>query len=196
MTRRAKVTRNTGETQIVLELNLDGVGSHSIQTPVPFLDHMLTQIARHGGLDLSIKATGDTAIDGHHTVEDVGLVLGAAIRQALGERRGIERFASRKAPLDEALVEVTIDFSGRPYLVYGLELPKAQLGTFEVELVKEFYQALAVEAKCNLHVRQLAGENLHHIIEASFKALALAIRDAIRVTRPIDVAPSTKEHLD
>ena len=196
MTRRAEIDRQTAETQIRLALELDGRGDHSITTPVPFLSHMLAQIARHGSMDLTVDAQGDTDIDDHHTVEDVGLCLGAAVREALGDRGGIERFACRTAPLDEALVEVTLDLSGRPYVVFGLELPKSKLGTFDVELVREFYQAFAVKAECNVHVRQLAGRNLHHIIEASFKALALALRDATRITRPIDVVRSTKEHLD
>ena len=196
MARKARSTRTTAETQVSVSIDLDGRGDHDIETPVPFLSHMLTQIARHGSFDLVVKATGDTEIDDHHTVEDVGLVLGAVVREALGDRRGLERFADRKAPLDEALCDVTIDLSGRPYLVFGLDLPKAKLGTFDVELVKEFFQAFAVKAECNVHVTQVAGKNLHHIIEAAFKAFALALRDATRVTRAVDVLPSTKEHLD
>lgn len=194
--RTARVERATAETQIAVQIGLDGTGAHDIDTPVPFLSHMLTQIARHGGFDLVVKATGDTEIDDHHTTEDIGLCLGSAFKEALGDRRGIERFGSRKAPLDEALVDVTVDLSGRPYLVFGLELPRAKLGTFDVELVKEFYQAFAVKAECNVHVRQLAGRNLHHIIEASFKAFALTLRDATRITRSTGVVRSTKEHLD
>lgn len=194
--RAAEVTRSTAETQVTLRLDLDGTGAHDIQTPVPFLSHMLTQLARHGGIDLEVRASGDTEIDDHHTVEDIGLCLGTAVNQALGNREGIERFGSMKAPLDEALVDVTVDLSGRPYLVFGLELPRTKLGTFDVELVKEFYQAFAVKCECNLHVRQLAGQNLHHIVEASFKAFALALRSAARVTRPSSVVRSTKEHLD
>ncbi len=196
MSRRAQIDRSTAETQISLRLELDGSGTHDIETPVPFLSHMLTQIARHGSFDLTVKATGDTEIDDHHSVEDIGLCLGAAFREALGDRRGIERFANRRAPLDEALSDVTIDLSGRPYLVFGLELPKAKLGTFDVELVKEFYQAFAVKAECNVHVLQISGQNLHHIIESSFKAFALALRDATRITRATDQVRSTKEHLD
>ncbi|MBT9559858.1 MAG: imidazoleglycerol-phosphate dehydratase HisB [Myxococcales bacterium] len=194
--RRAILERKTGETRVRVVLALDGTGQNLIRTPVPFLSHMLSQIARHGGFDLEVDAEGDTHIDDHHSVEDIGLVLGAAFRQALGDRAGIERFADRKAPLDEALVDVTIDLSGRPYLVFGLELPKAKVGTFDVELVKEFYQAFAVKAECNVHVRQLSGQNLHHIIEASFKAFALALRDASRVTRQSGLVRSTKDHLD
>ncbi len=196
MSRHATVTRSTGETTIEVSLELDGKGDASISTPVPFLSHMLHQLSRHGGFDLRVQATGDTHIDDHHTVEDVGLVLGAAFKQALGDRKGIERFGSRKAPLDEALVDVTVDLSGRPYLVFGLTLPKAKIGTFDVELVKEFWQAFAVKAECNVHLHQLAGQNLHHIIEAAFKAAALALRDATRVTRTTDAVRSTKDHLD
>lgn len=196
MSRHASITRNTAETQVQVECSLDGRGDHNINTPVPFLSHMLTQIARHGGIDLVVNASGDVEIDDHHTVEDVGLCLGAALREALGDRKGIERFGNMRAPLDEALVDVTVDLSGRPYLVFELDLPRAKIGTFDVELVKEFYQAFAVKAECNLHIRKISGENLHHIVEASFKAFALALRNATKITRPTDRIPSTKEHLD
>ena len=196
MSRDAHVERNTAETQISVTLNLDGCGQHDIQTPVPFLDHMMTQIARHGSMDLTIGASGDTQIDDHHTVEDVGLCLGAACLEALGDRKGIERFGTARAPLDEALVEVTIDLSGRTYLIYNMDLPRAKVVSFDVELVKEFYQAFAVKAACNLHIQCLYGANLHHIIEASFKAFSLALRQATRITRPMDTVRSTKEHLD
>ena len=194
--RKGRVHRVTGETAIEVEIDLDGTGTHQIETPVPFLSHMLAQLARHGGFDLTVAATGDVEIDAHHTVEDVGLTLGQAFRDALSDRAGIERFGHRRAPLDEALIDVTVDLSGRPYLVYGLELPKAKVGTFDVELVKEFYQAFAVKAECNIHVHQVHGENLHHIIEASFKAFALALRQAVAITRPHHIVRSTKEHLD
>ena len=194
--RQGHVRRETGETSIELRINLDGNGLHSIETPVPFLSHMLAQLARHGGFDLEVTATGDVEIDDHHTVEDVGLCLGQAFREALGERSGIERFGQRRAPLDEALIDVTVDLSGRPYLVFELELPKAKIGTFDVELVKEFYQAFAIKAECNLHLHQVCGQNLHHIVEASFKAWAMALRQATRITRSKAVVRSTKEHLD
>jgi imidazoleglycerol-phosphate dehydratase len=196
MSRQATIDRNTAETQISVHLDLDGKGEHDIESPVPFLNHMLSQIARHGSMNLTVQAKGDTEIDDHHTVEDVGLCLGAACLEALGDRKGIERFGTARAPLDEALVEVTIDLSGRPYLVYGMDLPRAKVGTFDVELVKEFYQAFAVKAACNLHVRCLYGTNLHHMIEASFKAFALALRSATRITRPLGTIRSTKEYLD
>ena len=194
--RIGQVHRVTGETEISVRINLDGQGEHSICTPVPFLSHMLTQIARHGGFDLEVEATGDVDIDFHHTVEDVGLCLGQALREALGTRAGIERFGHRRAPLDEALIDVTVDLSGRPYLVFGLSLPKAKIGTFDVELIKEFYQAFAVKGECNVHVHQIHGENLHHIVEASFKAFALALRQATQITRATNVVRSTKDHLD
>jgi imidazoleglycerol-phosphate dehydratase len=196
MSRTAQITRNSAETSIDLNIDLDGSGAHKIDTPVPFLSHMLAQIARHGCIDLFITASGDTEIDDHHTVEDLGLCLGSAVRKALGDRKGIERFGSMRAPLDEALVEVTIDLSGRPYLVYEMDLPRARIGDFDVELIKEFYQAFAVKAECNLHIRKISGQNLHHMVEASFKALALALRQATRITRPLNVVPSTKEMLD
>jgi len=157
---------------------------------------MLAQLARHGGFDLDVVATGDVEIDDHHTVEDVGLCLGEAVREALGDRLGIERFGQRRAPLDEALIDVTVDLSGRPYLVFQLDLPKAKIGTFDVELVKEFFQAFAVKGECNLHVHQVCGQNLYHIVEASFKAWALALRQATRITRTKTLIRSTKDHLD
>ena len=194
--RLAYVSRKTGETNIEVRIDLDGHGAHDIITPVPFLSHMLTQLARHGGFDLEVRATGDTEIDDHHTVEDVGLCVGQAFREALGDRRGIERFGHMRAPLDEALLDVTVDLSGRPYLVFGPMLPKAKIGSFDVELIKEFYQAFAVKAECNIHVHQVCGDNLHHIIEASFKAFALALRQAVSRTRDSHFVRSTKDHLD
>jgi imidazoleglycerol-phosphate dehydratase len=196
MTRRATIDRRTGETQIALTLDLDGQGTTAIETPVPFMSHMLDQVGRHGYFDLSVTATGDTHIDDHHCTEDLGLCLGLAFKQALGDRRGLARFAHAQVPLDEALVQVTIDFSGRPFLAYDLPLPKAKLGTFDVELVREFYQAWANRAEANLHVRWLAGDNLHHVIEASFKAFARATWNATRVLHPAQALPSTKGHLD
>ena len=194
--RSTTIDRKTNETEISVTLDLDGTGTSDVQTGLGFLDHMLDALARHGRLDLELRCKGDLAVDDHHTAEDCGLALGAAIQEALGDRVGIERFGSAYAPLDEALVEVTIDLSGRPYLVYGMDLPRAKVGTFDVELVKEFYQAFAVKAACNLHVRCLYGTNLHHMIEASFKAFALALRSATRITRPLGTIRSTKEYLD
>ncbi len=196
MKRTAQVTRHTAETRITLALDLDGEGRTSIQTPVPFMSHMVDQIGRHGYYDLTVEATGDTHIDDHHSTEDLGLVLGTAFRQALGDRRGIARFAHAQVPLDEALVQVTVDFSGRPYLAFDLPLPKTKIGSFDVELVREFYQAWVNKAEANLHVRYLAGDNLHHIIEASFKAFARATWYASRRLHPAHALPTTKDHLD
>lgn len=194
--RRAKVERETGETKIALSLNLDGEGKTSIHTPVPFMSHMLDQIGRHGYYDLEVRATGDTYIDDHHTTEDLGIALGMAFKQALGDRKGVARFAHAQCPLDEALVQVTVDFAGRPYLCFDLPLPKTKLGTFDLELVNEFYQAFANKAEANVHVRYLAGENLHHIVEASFKSFARATWYATRHLHPAMALPSTKGHLD
>lgn len=194
--RTATISRGTGETRITIELDLDGQGSTDIATPVPFMSHMLDQIGRHGYFNLEVAATGDTDIDDHHTTEDLGIVLGSCFGEALGERKGIARFAHAQVPLDEALVQVTVDFSGRPYLVFDLPLPKAKVGSFDVELVREFYQGWVNNARANLHVRYLAGDNLHHIIEASFKAFARATHLATRLTHPTAALPSSKEHLD
>ncbi|WP_287127760.1 imidazoleglycerol-phosphate dehydratase HisB [Candidatus Cyanaurora vandensis] len=191
--RHALIERVTGETQVRVELDLDGLGCHVIQTGVPFLDHMLAQLSTHGLVDLSIQATGDTHIDDHHTNEDVGLALGQAFYQALGDRRGIERFGHFLAPLDEALVQVVLDFSGRPHLSYDLALPTQRVGTYDTQLVREFYQAVVNQGQFTLHVRQLAGLNSHHIIEASFKAFARALKLAItQDPRRQGAVPSTK----
>jgi len=194
--RKASIDRDTGETRISMALNLDGAGTTSIVTPVPFMSHMLDQIGRHGYYELTVDAKGDTEIDDHHSTEDMGIVLGSCFREALGDRKGIARFAHAQVPLDEALIQVTVDFSGRPYLAFDLPLPKTKLGTFDVELVREFYQGWVNNARANLHVRYLAGDNLHHIIEASFKAFARATHLATRVTHPAFALPSSKEHLD
>jgi imidazoleglycerol-phosphate dehydratase len=196
MSRTARVERQTKETRIAMSVGLDGSGRHTIQTPVAYVSHMLEQIARHGYLDLEVEATGDTGIDDHHTTEDLGMVLGTCFRQALGDRQGIARFAHAQVPLDEALTQVTVDFSGRPYLCFDLPLPKTKIGTFDVELVREFYQGWVNQAQANLHVRFLAGQNLHHIIESSFKAFARATWYATRLLHPEGAVPSTKGHLD
>jgi imidazoleglycerol-phosphate dehydratase len=194
--RSADIRRGTGETRIAMSLAIDGSGTTAISTPVPFMSHMLDQIGRHGYYDLKVDAQGDTDIDAHHSTEDLGIVLGSCFRDALGDRKGIARFAHAQVPLDEALVQVTVDFSGRPYLVYDLPLPKTKIGTFDVELVREFYQGWVNSARANLHVRYLAGDNLHHIIEASFKAFARATHLATRLSHPAAALPSSKGHLD
>ena len=191
--RIAKVHRKTGETEVTVALNLDGTGKGNINTGIPFLDHMLHQICSHGLIDLDVQATGDLHIDDHHTNEDVGIVLGQALGKALGDRKGIARFGHFVAPLDEALVQVALDFSGRPYLVYGLVIPNQRVGTYDTELIREFYQAVVNHAQMTLHVRLLEKGNSHHIIEASFKAFARALRMAVEVDlRRISTIPSSK----
>lgn len=191
--RTATVHRQTGETDVTISLNLDGTGKGNINTGIPFLDHMLHQICSHGLIDLDVQAVGDLHIDDHHTNEDVGIVLGQAIGQALGDRKGIVRFGHFVAPLDESLVQVALDFSGRPYLVYGLVIPNQRVGTYDTELVREFYQAVVNHAQMTLHLRLLTSGNSHHIIEASFKAFARALRMAVEVDpRRASLIPSSK----
>jgi imidazoleglycerol-phosphate dehydratase len=188
--RKATKSRKTNETDIRVNLNLDGAGEHRIATGIPFFDHMLAQIARHGHFDLEIEAKGDLEIDGHHTVEDVGWVLGQALRDALGDRRGIVRFGHAYVPLDEALTRVVIDLSGRPYLVYKAEFKSARVGDLQTELIEEFLKALVQEGRLNLHVENLYGRNQHHIAETIFKATARALHTATRVEHA--QIPSTK----
>ena len=188
--RTATKSRKTKETDIKVTLNLDGTGQCQVGTGIPFFDHMLAQIARHGHFDLEIDAKGDIEIDGHHTVEDVGLVLGHALRDALGERRGIARFGHAYVPLDEALTRVVIDLSGRPYLVYKVEFKSARVGDLQTELVEEFLKAFVQEGRFNLHVENLYGRNQHHIAETVFKATARALHLATRVEHA--EIPSTK----
>ncbi|MEN9260376.1 MAG: imidazoleglycerol-phosphate dehydratase HisB [Thermostichus sp. HHBFW_bins_43] len=191
--RMASVHRRTGETDVHIQLNLDGQGQHEIDTGIPFLDHMLAQLSTHGLFDLTVKAIGDLHVDDHHTNEDVGITLGQALAQALQDRRGIQRFGHFWAPLDEALVQVVLDFSGRPHLSYGLELTSERIGRYETQLVREFYQAVVNHAQLTLHLRQVAGINAHHIVEASFKAFARALRMATeRDPRRQEGIPSSK----
>ncbi len=193
LSRRATVERTTGETDIQVSINLDGTGNCLVDTGLPFLDHMLHQLASHGLIDLEIKAKGDLHIDGHHTNEDVGITLGQALSQALGDRKGISRFGHFIAPLDEALVQVTLDFSGRPHLSYGLEIPTPMVGTYDTQLVREFFVAIVNHSQMTLHIRQLDGINSHHIIEATFKAFARAVRMATEVDpRRAHLIPSSK----
>lgn len=195
MERHAARRRTTRETDVSVELCLDGRGSASVGTGVPFLDHMLDALARHGLLDLEVRASGDTAVDDHHTVEDVGIVLGGAVRDALGDMRGIARYGSAAVPMDEALVLCAIDVSGRGQAHVDLRFPVERIGTFDVQLVKEFLIAFAANAGVTLHVRQLAGENAHHIAEAAFKALARALMEAVRIDPRVAGVPSTKGSL-
>ncbi len=196
MTRKALVERKTKETQIAVEIDLDGTGKSQIETPLPFLSHMLEQIARHGSFDLSVRAEGDVEIDGHHTTEDVGIVLGSAVRQALGDRHGIRRYGSATLPMDEALVTAALDLSGRPYFVFRVPLPKAKLGNFDTELCEVFFEAFARSAQVNLHLVMHEGQNLHHIIEISFKAFARALREATELDPRSPGVPSTKGTLE
>jgi imidazoleglycerol-phosphate dehydratase len=183
-------SRKTNETDIRVNLNLDGTGEHRIDTGIPFFDHMLAQLARHGHFDLEIEAKGDLEIDGHHTVEDVGWVLGQALRETLGDRRGIVRFGHAFVPLDEALTRVVIDLSGRPYLVYKAEFKSPRIGALQTELIEEFLKAFVQEGRFNLHVENLYGRNQHHIAETIFKATARALHMATRVEH--SQIPSTK----
>jgi imidazoleglycerol-phosphate dehydratase len=190
--RRAKVSRNTKETTIDIELDLDGAGEVTVGTGLPFFDHMVGQLGKHGGFDLTVKAEGDLDVDAHHTVEDVGLALGRALTDALGDKAGIRRFASLALPLDEALVDVALDLSGRPYLHYEVEPGREALGTppFDPQLAEEFWRAFATSGALTLHLRQRTGKNPHHILEASFKGVARCLRDAVRVEG--GGVPSTK----
>ena len=194
--RIAKVERKTKETHVSVEVNLDGTGRCLIETPLPFLSHMLEQIGRHGAIDLTIKATGDTEIDGHHTTEDLGIVLGNAVLEALGDRSGIRRYGSATLPMDEAMVTVALDLSGRPFFVWRVPLPKTKLGEFDTELAEVFFEAFARSAQTNLHVRLIEGQNCHHIIEICFKALAKALRQAVEIDPRAAGVPSTKGSLD
>jgi imidazoleglycerol-phosphate dehydratase len=191
--RTAAVHRVTGETNVQVSLNLDGAGACNAKTGVPFLDHMLHQISSHGLFDLDIQATGDIEIDDHHTNEDVGITFGQALLKALGDRKGIMRFGHFVAPLDEALVQVSLDFSGRPHLSYGLQIPTQRVGTYDTQLVREFFVAVVNHAQMTLHIRQLDGINSHHIIEATFKAFARAMRMAVEIDpRRAHTIPSSK----
>ncbi|HKJ54563.1 MAG TPA: imidazoleglycerol-phosphate dehydratase HisB [Nitriliruptoraceae bacterium] len=190
MARIGTVTRDTKETTIEVEVDLDGHGTTDIATGVPFFDHMLDQLGRHGRLDLVVRADGDTEIDAHHTVEDTGIALGQALARAWGDRVGVERFGDAVVPIDEALTRVAIDLSGRPYLVWDVEMPLKVIGTFETSLVKHFFEALVANARITLHVQGLAGDNSHHIFESVFKSVAVALRRAVAVTG--DGVPSTK----
>lgn len=191
--RTANIQRNTAETSIKLTLTLDGSGNAKIASGCGFLDHMLTLFARHGRFDLSVTCSGDTQVDDHHTVEDIGICLGQAFAQALGDKRGIVRYGSMTLPMDEALILSAVDISGRSYLAYDLELPTQKVGTFDTELTEEFWQAFVRTAALTLHIRQLAGKNSHHIIEGTFKSVARSLRQAVNIDSAFaDDIPSTK----
>lgn len=194
--RSATITRKTAETDITVTVDLDGTGQYDTATGVGFFDHMLDQLARHGLIDMTVRAVGDLHIDDHHTVEDVGIALGQALARAMGDKRGIRRYGSCLLPMDDALVRAALDLSGRPYLVWAVDFPTAKIGTFDTELVREFFQALASHGGITLHVERLAGINSHHIAEAAFKAVARALRDALEPDpRKGDAIPSTKGSL-
>lgn len=194
--RNATITRKTAETDISVEIDLDGTGAYDNQTGVGFFDHMLDQLARHSLIDMTVRCKGDLHIDDHHSVEDVGIALGQALAQALGDKKGIRRYGSCLLPMDDALVRAALDLSGRPYLVWNVEMPTAQIKTFDTELVREFFQAFSTHGGITLHVDMLHGINSHHIAEAAFKAVARALREAVETDpRKADAIPSTKGSL-
>ena len=191
--RTAEIIRKTAETEITLKLDLDGTGASDVATGVGFLDHMLTLFAKHGRFDLTLTCQGDTWVDDHHSVEDVGIALGMAFAQALGDKRGIARYGSCILPMDEALILTAVDLSGRAYLGFDLRIPTKHVGTFDTELVEEFFWAFVRSAACTLHLRRLAGKNSHHIIEGAFKSAARSLRAAVRIEERFrDEIPSTK----
>ena len=190
--RRAEIERKTAETQISIKLNLDGEGTCDIATGIGFLDHMLTLLAKHSFMDLTVKAKGDLEVDSHHTVEDIGIVLGEALQEALGDKTEIHRYGNSFIPMDETLAQVCLDFSGRPFLVFGAEIPKIQLGNYDTEMTEEFFRAVAVHCGLTLHIRVLYGSNVHHIIEAIFKAFARAVAEAAAVDPRVKGVMSSK----
>jgi len=192
MSRTASVTRTTKETDVRVELNLDGSANSSSDTGLPFFDHMLSQLGKHAGWDLEVRCAGDLEVDGHHTAEDVGLALGQALKEALGDKAGVRRFASITVPLDEAAVEVALDLSGRTFVVYEVDVPAEMIGTFDTGLVEDFVRAFAQAAELTIHVRLKAGRSPHHVLEAAFKGMAKALGDACSLAGRGGVIPSTK----
>jgi len=192
MARTASIERNTNETKISMTLNLDGTGKADIHTGIGFFDHMLHGFARHGLFDLAVKVEGDLDVDTHHTIEDTGIVLGKAIKEAVGDKKGIVRYGSKILPMDEALILCALDLCGRPYLVYDLQLDREKVGDLETEMIREFFYAVSYGAEMNLHVKQLSGINNHHIIEGAFKAFAKALDEATRIDVRITDVLSTK----
>lgn len=191
--RQAVIERKTSETDILLRLNLDGTGTYDIASGCGFFDHMLALLARHGRLDLTVKCAGDTCVDDHHTVEDIGIAFGQAVRQALNDKRGITRYGFEILPMDEALCLCALDLSGRGALLFDADMPTEKVGSFDTELVREFFSALAREGGITLHIRKMAGDNSHHVIESIFKAFARALRKAVALDESaVDVIPSTK----
>ena len=192
MARCAEIKRKTSETQISMKLTLDGEGKCDIATGIGFLDHMLTLLAKHSFMDLTVKAKGDLEVDSHHTVEDIGIVLGEALRVALGDKAGIHRYGNCFIPMDETLAQACLDFSGRPFLVFGAEIPKIKLGNYDTEMTEEFFRAVAMHCGLTLHIRVLYGSNVHHIIEAIFKAFARAVAEAAAVDPRVKGVMSSK----
>ena len=191
--RSATINRKTAETDIKLTLNLDGRGNSSINSGCGFLDHMLTLFAKHGRFDLDLECAGDTYVDDHHTVEDIGISLGLAFKEALGDKKGVERYGNTILPMDETLILSAVDFSGRSYLNYGLDIPTEKVGSFDTELVEEFFLGFVRNAECNLHIKQLDGTNSHHIIEGTFKSVARSMKDAVKINEKFaDEILSTK----
>ncbi|HUL36761.1 MAG TPA: imidazoleglycerol-phosphate dehydratase HisB, partial [Thermodesulfobacteriota bacterium] len=188
--RRAEVRRKTKETAVVLKLNLDGSGKHSVVTGIPFFDHMLSLLTYHSRMDLSVKAKGDIGVDAHHTVEDVGICLGDGIRKALGEAKGIQRYGATMIPMDETLVSIVLDVSMRPCLVFQMKLRRSKIGTFDPELVEEFFKALCNHARITLHINLLYGRNSHHMVEAVFKGFGRALREAVSIDERVPEVPS------
>jgi imidazoleglycerol-phosphate dehydratase len=192
VSRTARIERTTGETSVLVELDLDGTGTASSGTGVPFFDHMVTQLGKHGGFDLTVRTKGDTEIDSHHTVEDTSIAIGQALREALGDKAGIRRFGDALVPLDEALVQVAVDLSGRPYLVHEEPLIVELIGSYDTTLTKHIFESFSAAAQVCLHVRVLSGRNAHHVVEAQFKAVARALRDAVALDGRTTGVPSTK----
>lgn len=191
--RTCEINRKTAETDISLKLNIDGKGTSTVKTGCGFLDHMITLFASHGRFDIALTCVGDTEVDYHHTAEDIGIVLGEAFKEALGDKKGIVRYGNMILPMDESLILSAVDFSGRSYLGYALDIPTEKVGDFDCELCEEFWLAFVRRAECTLHIRQLAGANSHHIIEGAFKSVARAIRAAVKIDRDFaDEIPSTK----
>jgi imidazoleglycerol-phosphate dehydratase len=191
--RQARVERKTKETEVALQLNLDGTGSAKVQTPIPFFSHMLEAWAKHGLMDLVVEASGDVEVDIHHTVEDVGIVLGQTLREALGDKKGIVRYGTAFVPMDEALVQASVDISGRPFLVFNVPVARTRVSNFDLDMLQEFFRAFAFNAEITLHVTMHYGHNLHHITEAVFKAVGRALAEATRLNpRIAGVLPSTK----
>lgn len=193
--RNGSVSRETKETQITIQVDLDGAGKYQVETPFPFLNHMLSAFAKHGYFDLTVKAKGDVEIDDHHTVEDIGIVLGEALAKAWGEKRGIRRFGHASIPLDEALAEVTVDLSGRPYLVFNVQMPKKKIREFDTDLIEHFFRAVVDQCKINLHINLHYGKDPHHVLEAIFKGFGRALDEATQIDPRLKGVASTKGKL-